>query len=194
MSVSATSGGATDLDAIVSGGDAFMARLKAFTEAKAKHDAALASLKLGTDVVRAMQDVQAREQAAMAAITEASAQAEKTVTEAKAEAQRMIAEATAQAHAIQDKAAAEADALAREVDAAHAALTEWSDKTRDSANTLMNEAVAARAEADRRLDASQKAESKAAAAMAKAKASHEDADKRHAAITQWRETIAPPPT
>jgi hypothetical protein len=30
--------------------------------------------------------------------------------------------------------------------------------------------------------------------MAKAKASHQEADKRHADMTQWREAISSPPT
>ena len=57
-----------DLAAIVAGGKHFTARLKAIKDARLEHDEALGKLRLGHDVVRAMQDVQSREQAVMDAV------------------------------------------------------------------------------------------------------------------------------
>jgi len=82
-------------NAIVSGGDAVMARLKALKDAKADADEAYENLRLGHDAVRAMGDVQAREQAVMDTTASARAEAERIVAEARADAERMIAAAKA---------------------------------------------------------------------------------------------------
>lgn len=185
MSVSVSEGGTqsqVDLNAIVSGGDAFMQRLKALQAAKKEHDEALKKYAIGTDVVRAMQDVQAREQAAIEACTAAVATADKIVAEAKAQEKAILDAANAAAADIRAKAAADGDALAREVDEAHAALTAWSEKTKHEANSLMNEAVAAKAEADQLLKEGWALTAKANAATEKARLAHEAADKRHTKI------------
>src|SRR5262249_11493672 len=119
-----------DLDAIVRGGDAFMARVKALQQAKAEHDDALANLRLGHDVVRAMQDVQVREQASMDVAETAKAEGVRIAGEAKAEAERIVAEANDNAAQIIAKATADAHKLSAEVDEAHAALDAWRDKVK----------------------------------------------------------------
>jgi regulator of protease activity HflC (stomatin/prohibitin superfamily) len=119
-----------DLNAIVSGGDQFMARLKALQDAKAEHDESLKNLRLGHDVVRAMQDVQAREQMAIDAISSAKAEAEKIIAEAKADAEDTIAKAKADATQLIAEGVAEAKKLSADVDAAHAELGKWSDNVK----------------------------------------------------------------
>jgi hypothetical protein len=72
-------------NAIVSGGDALMARLKRLKDAKADADEAYENLRLCHDAVRAMQDVQAREQAVMDTTASARAEAERMIAAAKAD-------------------------------------------------------------------------------------------------------------
>ena len=57
MSVSVTEGNA-NLDAIMAGGDEFLARLQTFREAKANHDRAFADLGLGRDAKAALDEAQ----------------------------------------------------------------------------------------------------------------------------------------
>jgi cell division septum initiation protein DivIVA len=128
MSVSAPQNPGDYLDAVVNGGDAFLARVKALKEVRAEHDEALANLRLGHDVVRAMQDVQRREQAVIDTTETAKAEAEKIIADAKATAESLVAEATDNAVQLIAKAQAEADKLSAEVDEAHAELGKWSDK------------------------------------------------------------------
>ena len=185
MSLSAGTTANTDLDAIVTGGDAFMARLKEFKDAKAESEAALANLRLGTDVVRAMQDVQTREQAALDALATAKEEADKIGTEARAEADSILAAANEQAEEIKSQARAAADDLSREVDEARTTLNDWSAKTRADANALMDSAVSAKAVADQRVkDADQKAAA-AGELMERAKAAEAAAAAQTAAVSDW---------
>lgn len=183
MSVSVNdSGGNIDLNAIVSGGDAFLARVKTLKDATADHKTALENLRLGTDVVRAMQDVQGREQAVMEAAATAKTESEKMIADAKAEAAGIVAKAKENAEAVMSKATADADALAREVDEAREALAEWSEKTKAEASGAVNAANASKKDADSKLALAQKTGEDAATLMAEARAKHEAADVRHAEL------------
>lgn len=191
MSVSVSQNPNVDLDSIVTGGDAFLARMKAFKDAKAEHDDALNNLRLGHDVVRAMQDVQVREQAVIDTTEGAKTEAEKIIADAKANAEGIRTAANSDAEAARAKAAAEGDALAREVDEAHASLSEWSEKKKSDANELMNAAVAAKAEAEKLMAKAHQAHAEAIAMMTKANAHHEAGMVRHAALKDWVASLPP---
>lgn len=180
MSVSAPTQGQSghdeDLSAVVAGGQHFVSRLKIIKDARLEHDDALNNLRLGHDVVRAMQDVQRREQDVMDIAAKAEAEAKDLMEATKAEASKVLSDAKAEAEAVLAHAAAQGDALAREVDEAHAALSEHSIAATADSKRLMDEAVAihtkARAgltEADGLRAAAEKAKAEAEAMLAKAR-------------------------
>lgn len=166
--VSITSGANPDLSAIVAGGDAFLARVKTFQDAKIAAEAALDNLNLGKNVAAVMAEAQAREAKAQQAIDDAQSEAYKIVAEAKTQAAAILADHHTQAQTVLSSAKAQVDGLDEEVKTARKMLTDWSDQTKAEANSIMGSAVAAKAKADKLHADNHDAANKLAVAQAQA--------------------------
>lgn len=164
--VSVTESTNIDLDAIVAGGDAFMARIKDLQATKAAAETAFSDLKIGKDAAAAFNEAQATRQAATQTLTEANDQAAKTIAEAKDQAAKIITDAKDEATALMAFAKQGADGLDAQVASARKVLQDWSDKTTADANNIMAQAVAAKMAADRQLADNQSAAKKLADAQA----------------------------
>jgi hypothetical protein len=167
MTVSVTEGHSNvDLDAIVAGGDAFMARVKTLQQEKAAHGAALKALNIGNDAVAAMRGAQAREQQAIKLVEEAKLEAEAIMAAATARAEKLRIETQIAADGLMADANSASAAIEQEVKVARAALNAWSDKTRAEIDALMAYATDTKADAEQQLVDNRQA----AEALAKAKA------------------------
>ncbi len=178
-----------DLDAIVSGGDAFMARVKALQQAKSDASDALDSLSIGRDVVEAMRDAQAKEAAAMKMVEDAKAEAASIIAVAQAGAAEIAKQAEARATALVAGAQKQSDAIEEEVKVGRAALGAWSDKTTAEANTLMQAATQAMDAATQKAADNEAAAKKLAAAQKKADAALATAKDMQANLASKLEAI-----
>lgn len=127
MSVSAAGssvgpGPESDLSLIYTGGDNFLARMKALSDAQAASDAALAELRLGQTAKAALTAAQDKQAQAEFALKNANQKAAGIIEAAQASADGIIAAATQQA--VQKKA---------EIAAASARHEDWLAKTKASA-------------------------------------------------------------
>jgi len=150
--VSVTDGGSNiDLDALVAGGDTFIARVKELQDAKAKADASYAALNIGKDAQAALAEAQAREATALKLIADAKEEAASTVAIAKQQAADITTSAQDEADAILKASQDQADGLDAQVGDAKQVLADWSAKTTADANAIMASAVATKALADKQL-------------------------------------------
>jgi len=154
-----------DLAAVVAGGKYFTDRLKMLQDAKADHDAALDKLRIGHDVIRAMQDVQVREQAAIDALKDAQTQAAQIVGAANDQAGQIVADAQARATEIINSTQEKAAALAARVDEGHEAFNKWHKETTEKVSALHDAANGVKWEADEQLRIANATKADASAAM-----------------------------
>lgn len=145
-------GGNVDLDAIVAGGDAFLARIKTLKEAKEDADASLAALKLGTDLAAKQREVQEHEQAALQKVQDAKSDAATLVEQGRADAAALKRQAQVEADELLAKARGQASTLSTEVANAQQVLSVWAEKTKSEADDYMTRATDAKNEAEKQLE------------------------------------------
>lgn len=174
-----------DLNAIVQGGDAFLARINELNAAKTKADAALADLKLGQSAKDAFASADAKIASASKLLADAQEAASKTITDANRQAADILTQANNDAAGIiaaaQAKHDADAIALDAEVKTARDDLAAWTVQTKAATQKALDDAIAAKTEADRLLSiqaaaADKLATSQAAADAALASAQAAEAD------------------
>lgn len=149
--VSITESQNIDLDAIISGGDAFMSRIKELQTAKAQAESALADLQLGRSATQAMADAQASKELATKMLDDARHASEEWEQKGKAKYDELLRSAKEQAEIIVAAAQKRADGLDQQVADARNMLNEWSEKTKAEANSIMAQAVASKVSADKQL-------------------------------------------
>jgi cell division septum initiation protein DivIVA len=146
MSVSITSGNNADLSAIISGGDEFLKRVKTYQEAKKKAEEAQEKLNLGKDVVKAMADAQAKEQAATDALREAKEQAAKIIEEANKAASDKLHQAQETAKQVITNAQTRASQIDKDAIEAKAMVDEFTKQATADAEEVKKQSAAAKAQ------------------------------------------------
>lgn len=178
-----------DLDAIVAGGDDFMARVKTLQQAKSDSAAALDALNIGRDVVAAMQDAQAREAQALKLVEQAKADSENVIAAATAQADKIRGQAQTEADALMASAKSQSDGIEQEVLVARAALNAWSSKTRTEADAVMAKAIETNANAEKQWADNRQAAELLATAQAEAQAAITEANNTQAALAAKLDAI-----
>lgn len=181
--VSISEGGNIDLDAIIQGGDAFLERIKAIKVAKDEFNQAFENLNLGKSAAAALADAQTTVANAVTSADEIKAEAEKLLADARNEAASIVPAAQTEADQIIAQAKAEAARLNAEVDVGRQALVEWSNKTKEEANGIMQQATATKSAADKQLADNQVAAATLAEAQAQAQAAIDKANVLQATLT-----------
>lgn len=147
--VSVTSGGNVDLDALVAGGDSFLARIKALQEQKAQADASLEALKIGKDANAAYSDAQVNQAAALKVLADAKEQAAAIVANAHAEAAALLKTTKDQASGVLDTSQKSAFALDAQVANAKKDFAAWHDSAKAQASGILDSANATKAAAEK---------------------------------------------
>ncbi len=177
-----------DLEAIYTGGENFMARMQALSDATAANEKALKDFNLGNDINAKIEEAKTKQDAAKKAtaaaakkVADAEAQAAKIVADAKAQADDIAIAAQTYAEKVKaDAAKIKADAAKTKADAKAeaAAITDEATKLQKAAVTSLRDADLAQAQANA---AKKNADEKAAEFDAKIK-KLTDAQDRVAAV------------
>lgn len=189
MSVSVTEHTNVDLDALVAGGDAFMARVKALQQAKVDHAAALDALNIGRDAVAAMQNAQQREQTALNLIEQAKKDAQDLIAAASADAEKIRNLAQTEIAALHSAAQSKSEAIEQEVKVARAAVNAWTERTRKETSDHLARATETRAAAEKQHADNKKTAADLLGAQAEAQALTQSATEKHAALDAKLEAI-----
>lgn len=181
--VSITSGGTNiDFDAIVAGGDTFVARVKELQAIQAKLDASYAALSIGKDATAVLQEAQLREQQATKLVSDATEQAAEIIAKANSQAAEIIKSAQDGAGSATNDAQAKINALDAQAKDAQQVLSAWSAQTKSEAGNIMASAVSVKAAADKHLADNQAAAKDLADKHVKADAALQEANRKQAAL------------
>lgn len=169
-----------DLEALISGGEAFLRRVAELKDARAGYERSLADFNIGQEVVAALASAKEKEEAAVKALEDAMAQAGGLLEDARKQAAVIVEEARASAEGLlndsQAKIAADRASLEYEMKNRQESFDSWAAGQEAKINANLEAAATARSRAEAQAKANQLAADELAVAQKDARESQAKAD------------------